>query len=103
MVRPTQLPRPSLLMIRLGGVAAVTGATFGATTACGGTDQDGTRAVEIIPAAEYVAPAVVQEPEATPVRFVIPEGVTYATAESAFAAKRYSEATEMFTVIAERQ
>ncbi len=103
MIRSTLLPRPSLLMIRLGGLAALTTATFGAAIACGGTDGDGSKAVEIIPVTEYVAPAVVQEPEPEPVRFVVPEGVTYATAESAFTAKRYSEAAEMFSAVAERQ
>ena len=104
MHRYITLPHPSLIMIRLGGLAALTSVTLGGIIACGGGDEGGSKTVEIIPAAEYVAPpTVVQETAVEPVRFVVPEGVTYATAESAFTAKRYSEAVEMFAVIAERK
>ncbi len=101
MLRSTTLPRPSLLHIRLGGLAALATATFGAAVACGGTGDSGSPAVAIIPASEYVAPT----PDSVPLVIdvgpvVVGELITYATAESAFAAKRYSEAAEMFAVVA---
>src|SRR5688572_11782541 len=103
MARSTRFPTPSLLVIRLGALGALTTLTFGSAIACSGGDGDGQKAVAIIPAAEYVAPAVVQEVAVEPAGFVVPEGVSYATAESAFVEKRYSEATEMFAAISERK
>jgi predicted Zn-dependent protease len=103
MLRSTTLPLPSLLHIRLGGLAAVTTLVVGGLSACGGTDETGQKPVEIVSAAEYVAPAVVDAPVAQPVGFVVPEDLTYATAESAFTAKRYSEATAMFGALADRK
>ena len=103
MLRSTALPRPSLLVIRLGGLALLTSATIGGSIACGGTDEDGSKAVAIIPATEYVPPTVVVQPEQEPGHFVVPEGVTYAMAESAFTGKRYSDAKEMFSVLVDRQ
>jgi predicted Zn-dependent protease len=103
MARSTTLHTPSLYMIRLGGLVALAGITLGGAIACGGGDNEGFKAVEIIPVAEYVPPTVVQPTAPEPVGFVVPEGVTYATAESAFTAKRFSEATAMFAVVAERK
>ena len=102
MVRTTALPRPSLLMIRLGTVAVATSLTVGALAACGSSEGESS-AVEIIPVTEYVASAVVHEPVPEPVGFVVPEGVTYTQAESAYFEKRYSDATAMFTAIVERK
>ena len=102
MARSTRTPTTSL-HVRLGALAALTTLTFGTAIACSGGDGDGKKAVAIIPAAEYVAPAVVQEVAVEATGFVVPEGVSYATAESAFVEKRYSEATEMFAVISERK
>jgi tetratricopeptide (TPR) repeat protein len=90
-------------MIRLGGLAAITTLTLGATIACGGREKEGAGAVELIPVAEYVPPTVVQTPAPEPVGFVVPEGVTYAQAESAFTGKRYSEAAAMFSIVTERK
>ena len=103
MVRSTALPRPSLLMIRLGTAAVATSLTVGALGACGDGKDGETAAVEIIPVTEYVAPAVVHEPAVEPVGFVVPDGVTYTQAESAYFAKRYSDATAMFSVIVDRK
>ena len=99
MARSTALPRPSLLNIRLGGLAALTTLTIGSAVACGGTGEGETKAVAFIPAGESLPPTVVGTSIDLAVGPVLPEPVTYATAESAFAAKRYSEAAEMFAMV----
>ena len=103
MARNTALPRPSLLMIRLGALAAATTVAVGTLGACSGSGEGDGPAVEIIPVAEYVAPAVVSEPVTEPVGFVVAEGVTYTAAESAYFEKRYSDAAAMFSVIVDRK
>ena len=103
MPRTAAVPRPSVLFIRLGGLAALTSLTLGGAIACSG-GTDGTKAVEIVPVGESLPPTVVEQPITTETAgFVVPEDLTYTMAESAFTAKRYSEATEMFSVLASEQ
>ena len=74
-------------------IATVALATFAA--ACGGrrsTDQAATRDVAIREAAGHPAPPV-PAPSVTPAS---DPNVSYATAESAYTARRYSDAVEMF-------
>ena len=100
MPRTTALPRPSLLFIRLGGLAALASLTLGGVIACSG-GEDGQKAVEIVPVGESLPPTVVEPTVVTETPgFVVPEDLTYTVAESAFTAKRYSDATEMFAVLA---
>jgi Flp pilus assembly protein TadD len=99
MLRTTTLPRPSLLNIRLGGLAALTTVALTGAIACGGTGEEGSKAGTIIPAVESVQPTVVEAPIDLAVGPVISEPVTYAAAESAFTGKRYSEAAEMFAMV----
>jgi predicted Zn-dependent protease len=73
--------------------------TLASAVACGGTGDGESKAVAFIPAGESLPPTVVETPVDLAVGPVFPEPVTYVTAESAFAAKRYSEAAEMFAML----
>lgn len=105
MVRTTTIQRQSTYSIRLGTRVALAFAPIAAIAACGGENGEGQQLVAFIPASEYASPAVVSTVETTPVSepagFVVPENVTYTMAESAYTARRYSEAAAMFAALAE--
>ena len=106
MTRSTTIPRPAPYTVRLGALTGLAFLPLAAIVACGGNETDGRQAVALIPASEYVDPTVVSEVGTTHLGeaagFVVPEGVTYAMAESAYTAKRYDQAAAMFGVVSER-
>ena len=106
MVRSAARPRPALIHIRLGTLAALAMLTMAATTACDSGTEGDSKLIAVLPPSAVVTPPPVSEPDtevASTPGFVVPENVTYAMAESAFAGRRYSEAAAMFAVVTERK